>query len=328
MPKIHYVPLEHLDKRYTKIMDQQLEREFIKQWKEYEKVLWELLTTEIENGAFLDSEWTNYYKFTQLQNICKLFREWKVENGDVFFFSDLWFPGIEALKYMAYFREIDIKIKWMIHAGSFTETDFVRWMEDWAQWIEKWRFQMFSKVFLGSDTIKRELIEKGRVTNFKTLAKTWLPFNTNDLYELAQPLPWNEKENNVIFTGRLDDEKQPWLFDELKRRTEDLWFNFIKTLEQNLSKKEYLELLAKSKFVFSSALQENFWYGMLEWAAYNCNLILPNRLVYPEFYWKECLYNNMDQAEAIMREWKDKPMDTVKYATPHNDNVSKIVDLI
>ena len=101
----------------------------------------------------------------------------------------------------------------------------------------------------------------------------------------------NEKENIVIFNGRLCDEKQPWLFDELKEEFQLTNIKFISTQELSLSKDDYYKLLAKSKIIVSYALQENFGYGVNEAVSLGCLPILPNRLVYPSLYGKEFLYN-------------------------------------
>ena len=329
---IYYLPLEHIERRYTALLDKQLMREFKKQKKKFVRVDGELLTTKIETGAFLDSEGTNFYKFAQLQNVCKLFRNKKIKDGDVFFVSDLWFPGIEAIKYMAYFRGITVKIKGFLHAGSFTETDYVRGMEDWVKWIEKGWFHSFDKIFLGSNYIKQELIEKGRIIDFKKLEVTGLPFIPEDLYKVVKPIPWKDKENIIIFSGRLDDEKQPWQFDQLvneyRKQNPNIKIQAIKTLEKNLSKKEYLKLLSKAKIFFSSALQENFGYSALEASAYNCNLLLPNRLVYPEFYPKRFLYSSVEEAVKTI----DRKMlicdNSSVYANKHRDNIKKIASKI
>lgn len=322
---IYYLPLEHLDKRYTALMDRQLEREFKKQKKQFIKIDGDLLTTEIETGAFLDSAGTNYFKFSQLQKVCRLFKEKKIKDGDVFFISDLWFPGIEAIKYMAYFAGITVKIKGFLHAGSFTETDFVRGLEDWAKYVEKGWFKMFDTIYLGSTFIKSELIAKGRVIDFKKLKVLGLPFSTEDLYKQVKPLPFKKKENIVVFAGRLDDEKQPWQFDELARRFAGTGVKFVKTMELKLSKKDYLKLLAKSKVFFSSALQENFGYSALEASAYNLSLVLPNRLVYPEFYGVNNCYNDLDEAYNMIAEGLEEESKTDFYAKKHDTNIEKIV---
>jgi len=86
--------------------------------------------------------------------------------------------------------------------------------------------------------------------------------------------------------------------------------------------------LSKSKVLFSSALQENFGYSVLEASAYNCNLLLPNRLVYPEFYSKECLYANLGQAVKMLYKKLNKCEKSVRFALKNNDNVKKIVKMV
>jgi glycosyltransferase involved in cell wall biosynthesis len=326
---IYYLPLEHIERRYTALLDKQLMREFRKQNKPFIKIDGALLTTKIETGAFLDSEGTNFYKFSQLQEVCKLFKEGIIKQDDTFFVSDLWFPGIEAIKYMAYFRGIRVNIKGLLHAGSFTETDYVRGLEDWVKWIEKGWFHSFDKIFLGSNFIKRELIEKGRIIDFKKLEVTGLPFIREDLYKIVKKLPWSKKENIIVFAGRLDDEKQPWQFDQVikafRKKYPKIPITAIKTLERNLNKVDYLKLLAKSKIFFSSALQENFGYSALEASAYNCNLILPDRLVYPEFYPQHCLYSGLDQVVDMIAKKLILSEDSYKYTLRHANNIKNIV---
>ena len=117
-------------------------------------------------------------------------------------------------------------------------------------------FKMFDTIFLGSNFIKSELIEKGRIIDFKKLKVTHLPYVPKDYYDIVPQGTWEEKEDIVLFVGRLDDEKQPWIFDRISKQIPEA--KFIKTMEQNLSKKDYLELMKKAKVVFSAALQENF----------------------------------------------------------------------
>jgi glycosyltransferase involved in cell wall biosynthesis len=304
-------------------------REFSLQKKKFIKIDGNILTTKIETGAFLDSEGTNYYKFSQLQKVCKLFKENKIKDGDVFFVSDLWFPGIEAIKYMAYFRNIQVKIKGLLHAGSFTETDFVRGIEDWAKWVERGWFHSFDKIFLGSQHIKHELIEKGRIIDFKKLEVTGLPFIAEDLYKKVKKIPWSKKEDIIVFAGRLDEEKQPWLFDrvigDFRRKYPGIAIKAVKTLELNLNKTDYLKLLAKSKIFFSASLQENFGYSALEASAYDCNLIVPNRLVYPEFYPEKCLYNDLDEAVKMIKTKLFACDFSSDYTKRHKNNIKNIV---
>jgi len=69
-------------------------------------------------------------------------------------------------------------------------------------------------------------------------------------------------------------------------------------------------LVAKSKIMVSFALQENFGFSMLEAKYLGCKVVVPNRLVYPELYHSNDLYNTFDEAcglvENILENWDSK----------------------
>ncbi len=319
---IYYLPLEHIEARYTKAMDSIIVKELKRQKKDFKRIDGKVLTGKIKVGAFLDANSTNHYKFTQLQEVTKLFAQGKIKDGDIFFVSDLWFPGIEAIPYMAYFGGIKVKIMGILHAGSFTETDYVANMKDWAKHIEKGWFNIADKIFVGSNQTKKELIEKGMVEHFGKIITTGIPIDTEEMYKLAKPLDWEQKEDIVLFSGRLDDEKQPWYFDELK--TSGIK---IKTLEQNLSKKEYYKLLARSKVMVSYALQENFGIAAIEAAAYGVNLVLPDRLSYQYIYPERFLYSSLEQATEMVENFLHENTDGLLWlvASYQDGNVKRIV---
>jgi len=244
-------------------------------------------------GQFLNAPFTSKFKALQLAEISGMYETGLIENGDTFFFSDLWFPGIESIPYMNYFTKTDAKITGIIHAGSFTDTDFVRDMERWAKNFEDIIFDISSKVFCASKFIRNDIIKK-RMIDPRKLIVTGLPVD----YAGLDPYLDRDKENIVIFNGRLCDEKQPWLFDELERRLANRTWHAqcIKTQNLKLSRTEYYELLAKSKVVVSYALQENFGFGIAEAAYLGCTPVIPNRLVYPELYSKENLFDTFEES--------------------------------
>lgn len=271
---------------------------------------------EIRVGSFLDSDGTNYWKFAQLQEICKLFRNNEIKDNDIFFVSDLWFPGLESIKYMAMFHNITVKIVGFFHAGSWTETDFVRELEPWAANLERGWFDMIDEVYLGSEFIKSEIVEKTRARYFRRLIVTGLPFDYDYVKSFSNPV----KEDLVIFTGRLVDEKQPWVFDNLKVRGTK-----IKTMEQNLKKEDYYRLLGKAKVIFSSALQENFGYGPIEGITLGCMPVMPNRLAYKEQYPEGYRYQTAKQAEEMINNFLRNYKDVSFLTERHKNNVDNIM---
>jgi glycosyltransferase involved in cell wall biosynthesis len=218
----------------------------------------------------------------------------EIETGDIIFTSDIWFPGLESIAYLNYFCNKDVKIRGFLHAGSFTDTDFVRDMERWAKNFEDVIFDISDKVFIASNFIKNDVIKK-RLIDEKKLIVTGLPLDDKEFMQYKS----NKKEDIVIFNGRNVDEKQPWLFNELSKRIPNI--KFINTHSKKLPKTDYYKLLGKSKVVVSFALQENFGIGVNEAVKLGCIPVLPNRVVYPEFYNKDYLYNNFDECVQLVK---------------------------
>ena len=283
------MPLEHLDKRYTTHLDRDIEN-FLKKHKvDYVKIYPQIEETEIKHGSFLDAAKTTEFKSKQLAILSKYYQTGQISDFDVIFFSDLWFPGIEAIPYMNYFCRVHPKIKGILHAGSFTDTDFVRDMERWAKNFEDVVFDITNEIFVGSNFIKDDVCKKRLVDKNKIIV-TGMPLDYDELNKYRNA----RKENIVIFNGRNVGEKQPHVFEELKIRLRDSKIEFINTQKEKLSKPDYYALLAKAKCVVSFALQENFGFGILEAVYLGCSPVLPNRLVYPEQFGKKHLYYNFD----------------------------------
>ena len=129
-----YVPLEHIEGRYTVHMDRDIEAYLNAQDIEYVKVMPTTETPPLPEGQFLNAAFTSKFKAMQIAEISAMFESGKINDGDTIFFSDIWFPGIESIAYMKYFTKKDVKITGIIHAGSFTDTDFVStsWKVEYA----------------------------------------------------------------------------------------------------------------------------------------------------------------------------------------------------
>ena len=167
-------------------------------------------------------------------------------------------------------------------------------MERWAKNFEDIIFDISDTIFCASEFIKQDIIKK-RIVSPDKLVVTGLPVD----YTGLDSHKGQQKENIVIFNGRLCDEKQPWLFDELAKQVSekvDVPVQFVKTQEQNLSKEEYYSLLGKSKAIVSYALQENFGFGVAEAVYLGCTPVLPNRLVYPELYPNFKLFDRFEES--------------------------------
>lgn len=299
---IFYVPLEHIDMRYTLHMDRDiityLEDENLPYIRIYPHVG---DPRPLPSGLFLDAPYTCKFKSAQLQRIAQLFEDDVIKDGDTIWFSDIWFPGIEQIAYMKFFtKKHNVKIKGFLHAGSFTDTDFVREMERWAKNFEDIIFDISDEIFVASEFIKKDVIKK-RIVDPQKIKVTGLPIDRIEMNWYKKEI--KKKSNIVIFNGRNCDEKQPHLFerlkDELSKEFPDT--QFINTQKANLSKDDYYKLLRQSKVIVSYALQENFGFGIAEGVYLGCVPVLPNRLVYPEFYGKDYLYEDFQHSCDLVR---------------------------
>jgi len=297
---LFWLPLEILDKRYTKQTRKWYDEEFKKHFN-VKLVEGKELTSEIESGSFLDSYGTNYYKYTQLANVAKLFRDGEVKDGDIFFIDDLWMPGIEGIRYMEKMgKELNVKIYGVMHAGSWIPSDDVATKLGNKSWCKKYEesiLDLTDKIFVGSEFHKQEMLKCFSKHYEDKIINTGLPFYPSEIQRDIK------KENIILFPHRIHPEKHPELFDKLKciiGQAHNNW-KFIKTMDLDLNKEEYLDLLAKSKIVVSFADQENFGFSILEAASLGCHLVLPNRVVYPEFYPKECLFDTFDECLELVK---------------------------
>jgi glycosyltransferase involved in cell wall biosynthesis len=217
------------------------------------------LTSSVESGSVLDAEGTNFYKFSQLQLVCRLFKDGVIKDGDKFFTFDMWHPGLEAIPYMAQLEHKWIEIYGFLHAGSYINGDFAQPMAPWAQHFEAGWFHMCKKVFVGTEYHKREFTTKrlgpmlynglGMVPPpcARSVVVTGNPFNVaevrNSVTDWVEP---KDRKNVIVFPHRWDSEKRPALFmnimGQLWKRRQD--FEVLITTSRPTFRSNSPELLA------------------------------------------------------------------------------------
>ena len=74
------------------------------------------------------------------------------------------------------------------------------------------------------------------------------------------------------------------------------------------SKEKYLDILSDADIVLSTALHEFYGVSTLEAVWLGCLPICPNRLAYPDFYPKECLYNTERQLVKKLKGFCKNPV--------------------
>jgi len=210
------LPIEPLTERYSDYWWSLIPEGFKQLGNEVVVIEGKQLTSTVIKGTVLDTYGTNYVKSTQIQEVCQLFQDGKVNNGDVFFVCDIWFPGVEAIRYMADLSGIKVKIFGIWHAGSITIEDFMEPHHQWAKYFELGFLNMCDGVFVGSEYSREAILNK------------LLPYVLNDMEAKmiadkihATGLPMNfvqlntiktEKKPRIIFPSRFDIEKRPNVF--------------------------------------------------------------------------------------------------------------------
>lgn len=315
---IFILSLEPLDTRYTAQWYNHLPLVL----QEYDKsvtivsVPGEKVSDETTKGAFLNFFDTNLWKNTQINKLIDLFKKGEIKEGDKILFPDAWHTGIIQVKYISELLEIPVEIHSIWHAGSYDPNDFLgRKVKD-----KKWSYSFEKSIFYASDynyfaTIYHHDLFKDQLLVFNDLKHkraqvTGLPFEF--LFEDLKPYSELEKENIILFPHRISIEKQPEIFRDLATHFPE--YQFIFCQDKKLTKHEYHTLLGKSKFMFSSNLQETLGIGAIESIICNTVPILPDRLSYSEMYDEYFKYpSNYTKNLDSYIENKNKLIETISY---------------
>jgi len=306
MSKIIYLPLEELPQRYTGMMNAAI----------YPKVDISLypkieIDTEIKRGQFLDIVNTCKFKAAQLQMVADLFNEGKVENGDAFLIGDIFFPGIEMIKYMSELLGLDVKVFGINYAGRADKTDFVQQLSYWADASEAGYHFICDGIFVGSSDHANNVVDHFNL-NPVTVYRTGLVW---DLEYMNQFPKGGEKEDFVIWPHRFSEEKGIAELIEFAKNTKkkiiitssgpakDLG-NLPKNIEyrHSLTKAEYFDLMRRAKWYLSTAYQETFGYTIQEAIYFGCEILVPNRACCPEMVPAKNVYNSVNEIETKFNE--------------------------
>lgn len=306
MSKIIYLPLEELPQRYTGMMNAAI----------YPKVDISLypkieIDTEIKRGQFLDIVNTCKFKAAQLQMVADLFNEGKVENGDAFLIGDIFFPGIEMIKYMSELQGMDVKVFGINYAGRADKTDFVQQLSYWADASEAGYHFICDGIFVGSSDHANNVCDHFGL-NPATVYRTGLVW---DLEYMNQFPTGGDKEDFVIWPHRFSEEKGIAELIEFAKNTKkkiiitssgpakDLG-KLPKNIEyrHSLTKSEYFDLMRRAKWYLSTAYQETFGYTIQEAIYFGCEILVPNRACCPEMVPAKNVYNSVDEIETKFNE--------------------------
>ncbi len=328
MNTIWIIPLEPIDQRYTK------------QWYHHiplylaEKIQnFSITQIEVEGipetrtpGAFLDFAYTNVYKAKQLAAVAGLFSDNKIKNGDKFLVTDAWNPSILSIKYMAELLNINVEIHAIWHAGSYDPTDILglKMNKSWSYPTEVAIYNACDYNYFATEFHRDMFIKNLSITNDSKAFISGQPYNYLITDLLSTP---TNKSDIVVFTHRLNTDKQPDIFRHIASILEDEYnIHSVITQELNLTKEDYYATLRESKVSFSCSLHENLGIGMLESLYCGAIPIVPNRASYSEIY-KDFTYNSKwtEDEESFMMYYVEAIVELIVHFVRNYDEISKEV---
>ena len=328
---IYIVDLEAVDTRYTKEWKEHLPKQIKRATNQAVVTISGGDTPQATTpGAFLNFGGTNVYKSAQMEKIGKMFCDGKIKNGDYFLYTDAWNPTVLQLKYMAELLKVKIKIGGMWHAGSYDPQDFLGRLigdADWVRNTERAMFDVFDHNFFATefhiDMFTEVFKDTGKYLGLNPGPKEkisrvgWPMEYMEGSLSLYENMP---KRNLILFPHRMAPEKQPAIFQDLKKAMPQ--YEFIVCQEKQLSKNEYHNLLGSAKLIFSANLQETLGISWYEGVLLNVIPMIPNRLSYKEMAlskfaypseWTQDMESYRANKQNIMNKIDDYMENYVKY---------------
>lgn len=333
MSKIIYIPIEELPARYTQMMNQAI----------YPKVDISLypkieIDTEIKRGQFLDIVNTCKFKAAQLQMVADLFNENKIEDGDAFLVGDIFFPGIEMIKYMSELLGLDVKVYGINYAGRADKTDFVQKLSSWADASEAGYHLICDGIFVGSEDHKNNVVDFFGL-NTATVHTTGLVWDLNYMQTFKDQIGDVAKEDFVIWPHRWCEEKGIYELLEFAKNTKKKIIitssgpkKDLGILPENieyrygLTKGEYFELMAKARWYLSNAWQETFGYTIQEAIFFGCNILVPDRACCPEMVPSRNVYHSVSEIDSKFNS-EDLSV-PYRWTSRWDNNAQNMIDII
>lgn len=355
----YYLPLESYKERYTSLMsvkDGWIEDKLKKNNVIFERIEGKSLNNEsrIQKGVVLDFFNRSYYSLLQNAEVVKMIKEGRIVDGDILYYDDFWTPGIEGVIYASELANIRLNIYAMLHAQSVDKYDFTYKLKKWLRFYEIGQSRFMKGIFVTSEYLYDLCVESG----LENVYFGGLPYNKDFIIKKFK----NEqikKENQVIYSSRLDKEKNPLFFvdfaDFCKRK--GLNYKFVITtsakeirsndnniiielkkaqekniieIKTNLTKEDYYNELQKSKYQFNCALQDWLSWTLLEALTFECIPIYPRYRSFPEYLSSDYLYekDNIESAYNVLMKNKKFDKDLLKIVDYFDKSFERYLEII
>ena len=319
MRKLYYMGLEPYKARYTLQLTEWNTRVFERRGINYQIVPGDTLSNDqaIVTGQVLDAHGRTYFGMSQLMNLVGMMKAGEINNEDVIYFEDMFQPGIESLPYII--KQIPAASRPRIFvrclAQSIDPDDFVHvWgMGDFMGHYER----MVDSFVDGVLATNEEMVMHMKIAGWKAPVYniSGLAFGKAEVQERVGAIkPFADRKRRVVFSARWDQEKQPDFYmdiieawnvchpnsgvefavcsgaklksnnDSYMQRTRDMQARGLLTLNEDLAKNDYYNIVNDSRVVFNCALQDWVSNTVSEADALGCNVLYPAYRSFPETF--------------------------------------------
>jgi len=315
--KIFYMGLEPYEGRYTLQLSDWTERAYKKRKIDYVVVPGTTIddSKAIVTGQVLDAHGRSYFGMSQMMNLVQMMKAGEITSNDIIFFEDMFQPGMESLPYILQQSPENYRptIYLRCLAQAIDPDDFVHvWgMSKWMSLYEQMCNEIPNVNILASN---EEMVANMRIANWKAPIYniSGLSFGKEEVQSRVEQKPFVERKQRVVFGARWDQEKQPQFFMDLatkyKEKHPETEFTIcsggplrsnnsfyvdearhlakegIITINENLKKNDYYNILADSRVLFNCALQDWTSNTVSEADSLGCNVLFPAYRSFPEVF--------------------------------------------
>ncbi len=308
---IYYMPLEPYPERYTELLTNWTISRFTARRIPVKVVLGERLPDEgIRVGQVLDAAGRSHFALTQVAHLVKALSS--MSSADTIYFDDMFTPGFEALPYILAQLPAERRPRIFArnHAQSVDPDDFTFPMRDWMRHFEQLVYRTSSGIICAS-TVHKELMEVAML-DACPIHVLGLPYDENDVRRIAGPAPeWHTRPKQIVYSSRLDREKQPHFFMDIVDRLAPKGFEFhvctgskeprsndpsavarllaleakkLVTIHRATTKARYYDVVKNSRVQLNTARQDFVSYTAIEASSLGTFTLAPGFRSFPETF--------------------------------------------
>lgn len=287
-------PLEPLDGRYTKQWYDEIPRLLEDKLDDSNAKVFNAIgkqqSKKATRGGFLDFADTNYWKSTQLAHFVEEMHDGNVSDNAHILVTDFWNPTILQLAYMRDLLGKDWTIHGIAHAGAYDPSDILglKMQKPWPWEAEKSFFYASDFTYFATEFHRSMFLKNLDIpVEYHDRAVVSGQPHGAILEHMAtiRQRPWNERQWDIIWPHRYNEDKQPEIAEGLSAD-----FSVLITQKQDLAKSAYYDAMGQSKIIFSCSLHENLGISIMEGVLAGTLPLVPDRCSYAEMYLPEFKY--------------------------------------